>query len=386
MAKINIDLGQSQGDLVANKGQDIILPYTIYPPVAEDSDAKDYVFDWDTNSNMFVPNEEGIEHTKDDWVKVNSFSINKALQLVTNGVKYPLFKYKIDFITIDGEIIQELLPYQEEFIDLREGSISDEVTIPITLLTSSVVTYAVKITVLFESGNVAKASRPVLLYNIDPTIIVAVQKNTVYLTIGDDDQDLVRFNIYLNGKKVFPEDEQFTDWQPPLSTSVRLDSDSVLVGEVNRVVVNVEDEWGGRNTAEHLFIGQYFGVLFADEQGKYYSDDLGQILRTLNFGLLTAGTTSNVEKVRIYNQTSDTVSKITLSSDKETKPNLMNIYYGWTPEGLTEDIEPLIYTEKIKDGEYIELFLQVKLDLEYEERHSTFDTVLEAETIPDGEE
>ena len=377
MATINVDLGQ--GTLVANKGEDIRLSYTISPPIASEDDVKLYTENSTITNNPNVPQEVKFSHLKDEWFVIKEFSIDEEENLNILGAKTPSFKYKIDFTTVDGVVIQELQPYQEDFMRIDEDY-SSEVVIPITLLTSATTTYKIQFTVLFQTEQTYTTTRDVILYNDNPAIVVTVKRNVVYISISDEDNDLVRYNVYLNGGKIFPEDSDFTDWQQPTATSIQLDSSQIKVGEVNRVVVNVEDEWGGRTSTEHLFVGQYFGVLFADEKGQYYSDEFGEIIKMLNFGTVIAGKVSNIQVVRIYNKTEEIINKITLNSDSEIKPNKLTIYYGWDETSMQTDDSNLVYTKELNDEDYINLYLQIKPDLEYEEKESIFDILLEAET------
>lgn len=384
MANVNIDVGE--GSLLVYKGIDFDFAFNISVPIEteEDLTIKEYIFEY--SRDMTTKSEYIVKHLKKDWIRVDNFEVNENELnkiLNVNGIPKAKFKYKVEFLNTSGQVIQVLKDYSTNYISINEP-LTDTITVPISLITTSVNTYNISVTILFESGQSISQNKEIVLYNEKPTIIGTVENNTLFIQIGDEDNDLVRYNVYMNGKKIYPEDVDFTGFEPPSSNTIKLKSTDIKINELNKIVVNAEDKWGETNNFTYEFTGEYIGLLFTDEKGEYYSTDIGDILKRLNFGQLFAGSMSDIKKVTILNNIGVDIQNLEIIISPELKPNKLTVFYGFNIYSLIEDTQQLVKKEIIKNKETVDLYLRIYPDIEFEYRDAKFEIKAQAQPVLGG--
>lgn len=381
MANVNIDVGE--GSLLVYKGIDFDFTFNISVPIEteEDLTTKEYLFnhvrDMETKSEFLV------RHLKKDWIRVDSFEIGEnetSKTLNITGIPKAKFKYKIEFLNTNGEVIQVLKDYSADYISLEEP-LTDTIKVPISLITTSVNTYNISVTVLFENKQTVSQNKEVILYNKKPTIIGIVENNTLFMQIGDEENDLVKYNVYMNGKKIYPEDADFTGFEPPSSNVIKLKSTDVKINQLNTITIKAEDNWGETNSFTYEFIGEYIGLLFMDEKGEYYSTDIGDILKRLNFGQIFAGSMSDIKKVTILNNMGVDIKDLEIIITPESKPNKLTVFYGFDIYSLVEDTQQLKKNEVVKNKETVDLYLRIYPDIEFEYRNAKFEIKAQAQPV-----
>jgi len=384
MANVNIDVGE--GSLLVYKGIDFDFAFNISVPIEteEDLTIKEYIFEY--SRDMITKSEYIVKHLKKDWIRVDNFEVdenelNKILNV--NGIPKAKFKYKVEFLSTSGQVIQVLKDYPTNYISINEP-LTDTITVPISLITTSVNTYNIRVTILFESGQSISQNKEIVLYNEKPTIISTVENNTLFIQIGDEDNDLVRYNVYMNGKKIYPEDVDFTGFEPPSSNTIKLKSTDIKINELNKIIINAEDKWGETNNFTYEFTGKYVGLLFTDEKGEYYSTDIGDILKRLNFGQLFAGSMSDIKKVTILNNIGVDIQNLEIIISPELKPNKLTVFYGFNIYSLIEDTQQLVKKEIIKNKETVDLYLRIYPDIEFEYRNAKFEIKAQAQPVLGG--
>lgn len=381
MANVNIDVGE--GSLLVYKGIDFDFTFNIDAPIENEEDltTKEYLFnhvrDMETKSEFLV------RHLKKDWIRVDSFEIGEnetSKTLNITGIPKAKFKYKIEFLNTNGEVIQVLKDYSTDYISLEEP-LTDTIKIPISLITTSVNTYNISVTVLFENKQTVSQNKEVILYNKKPTIIGTVENNTLFMQIGDEENDLVKYNVYMNGEKIYPQDTDFTGFEPPSSNTIKLKSTDVKINQLNTITIKAEDNWGETNSFTYEFIGEYIGLLFMDEKGEYYSTDIGDILKRLNFGQIFAGSMSGIKKVTILNNMGVDIKDLEIIITPESKPNKLTVFYGFDIYSLVEDTQQLIKNEVVKNKETVDLYLRIYPDIEFEHRNAKFEIKAQAQPV-----
>ena len=381
MANVNIDVGE--GSLLVYKGIDFDFTFDISVPIEteEDLTTKEYLFnhvrDMETKSEFLV------RHLKKDWIRVDSFEIGEnetSKTLNITGIPKAKFKYKIEFLNTNGEVIQVLKDYSTDYISLEEP-LTDTIKVPISLITTSVNTYNISVTVLFENKQTVSQNKEVILYNKKPTIIGTVENNTLFMQIGDEENDLVKYNVYMNGEKIYPEDADFTGFEPPSSNVIKLKSTDIKINQLNTITIKAEDNWGETNSFTYEFIGEYIGLLFMDEKGEYYSTDIGDILKRLNFGQIFAGSMSDIKKVTILNNMGVDIKDLEIIITPESKPNKLTVFYGFDIYSLVEDTQQLIKNEVVKNKETVDLYLRIYPDIEFEYRNAKFEIKAQAQPV-----
>lgn len=381
MANVNIDVGE--GSLLVYKGIDFDFTFNISVPIEteEDLTTKEYLFnhvrDMETKSEFLV------RHLKKDWIRVDSFEIgeNETSKILNiTGIPKAKFKYKVEFLNTNGEVIQVLKDYSTDYISLEEP-LTDTIKVPISLITTSVNTYNISVTVLFENKQTVSQNKEVVLYNKKPTIIGTVENNTLFIQIGDEENDLVKYNVYMNGEKIYPQDADFTGFEPPSSNTIKLKSTDIKINQLNTITINVEDNWGETNSFTYEFIGEYIGLLFMDEKGEYYSTDIGDILKRLNFGQIFAGSMSDIKKVIVVNNMGVDIKDLEIVITPESKPNKLTVFYGFDAYSLVEDTQQLIKNEVVKNKGTVDLYLRIYPDIEFEYRNAKFEIKAQAQPV-----
>ena len=166
-----------------------------------------------------------------------------------------------------------------------------------------------------------------ILVNTAPMIMIGdVVNNKIDVSIIDDEDDLVKINIKINGKDYHPADGGFTDYlNSPYFYSTHVTGDLLIVDDKdfttpnNIVTVTVIDRYGAKSQLHKAFIGEYVGLLFVDEDGGFYSDDSNNytddanIIREQYLGELRAGTRGDKKTTYLYNKTPFKMSNMQLN-------------------------------------------------------------------------
>ncbi|MED4883926.1 hypothetical protein [Bacillus smithii] len=141
------------------------------------------------------------------------------------------------------------------------------------------------------------------ILNTKSTINVTFAGNQLEGSIIDDDAGRVQYRIILNGSPYYPTDGSFTQLQPsPVAINIKLQNNEILIGQNNVLRIEFQDYWGNADYWEAQFVGTYAGLMFSDPNGEYYTTDLGQLLKYMDFGVLVAGQTSLENEVVLTNK------------------------------------------------------------------------------------
>ncbi|QPW54269.1 hypothetical protein IRP62_11710 (plasmid) [Clostridium botulinum] len=375
MATVNIDIGK--GRLLVNKNKDFEFSFKIDKPITEDSDTwyKEYIY----SSKESIENgyESFIDFNLDDYIRVDSFDEDMDDELKVNGLIKLGYKYKVDFINTNGSVLQTVKDYQDKFIYI---AINETITIPISLITTSVNSYKVKVSVVTENEKEFSNEKEVILYNEKPTIIATIDAGKLHYKIDDSEGDLIKYQIKLNGRRIYPADEEYTAFQKPLSNNLLIKSTDMIVNKLNTIIINVQDNWGETNQFIYTFMGEYTGLLFVDDKNKYYSNNVGDILEKLDFGKILAGTRSYMKYIYIYNNCGQDIKDLSVCINKSNFPKELIIHYGFDLENIMDDREQL-HKKLLKDKEKVKLYIQVELGLEFKYSDFTFEIDTQATPV-----
>ncbi|WP_125154426.1 hypothetical protein [Clostridium rectalis] len=378
MANVNINVGK--GSLLVYKGIDFDFTFELEPPVESEDDltTKKYKLDFYED----LQNNEVYKTSlfKKDWIRVDKIQNEQDGYLSITGIPKAKLKYKVELLNIKGEVIKTIKECQSKYISI-EQKLTEKVLVPINLITTSTNSYNIIITVSFENHQIQSFSKEVILYNQAPTIIGKVNGDKLFVQIGDEANDLVKYNVFLNNNKIFPKDSEYTGYEPPLNNIIKLKSKDIIIRERNKIEINAIDNWGEKNTFIYEFIGEHIGLLFTDEKGDYYSTDIGEILKRLNFGQIVAGHLSDIKKVMIENNTGVDIKNLKISITPEKKPEKLTVFYGFESYTLIESDEELTNNNIIKNKDKVELFLRIYPDVEFEYRRAKFEIKAEAHPV-----
>lgn len=140
-----------------------------------------------------------------------------------------------------------------------------------------------------------------------PTYIGNLLGHKYTFNIADIDGDMIKYRTVLNGKEIEAESALFT---VPFSHTTVMDTRDILIDDINTLVITITDSVGGITTITEEFIGEYDGLMFADENGNYLTTDLGDLIKYLDFGVIIAGTNSLAKEVQVINKTQAAISTI----------------------------------------------------------------------------
>ena len=130
-----------------------------------------------------------------------------------------------------------------------------------------------------------------------PTLVGSFDEDTYTFTITDaDPPDKVKYTAWLiNDKHPDPGIEIGTAeyMNPSKGNVINIPPAYIDIGKTNNLKIKLTDSVGGISEFTESFIGDYFGLMFMDSTGDYLSTDIGEVLKMLDFGTVTGGTTSD---------------------------------------------------------------------------------------------
>ncbi|AYB37507.1 hypothetical protein [Brevibacillus laterosporus] len=290
-------------------------------------------------------------------------------KLVYTGYKKNKFKYKVDF----GDPTQTI----KDWSNLTNSPVTDTALIPSSNLTSVTNPYYMRVIVKQNNGTQVSKDVKLLIYDTPPKIIGDLIGRTLEITFGDEENDRIRFNVKLNGKQIYPS-IGFTDlYFTPYKFQTTLNSEDIVIGSTNTIEINAEDEYGSPNTYVYSWIGDYIGLMFSDEKGKYYSTDAGEVLQYLSFGTIIAGQTTLPVKVNLTNKEGMDI--------KNLKVELHAPAYYQTQIQLSKTENPFVSEQVLtfediqKKDENMSFYVRIVTNADDDAHSGEFDIYAEAE-------
>ncbi|QDX94770.1 hypothetical protein EEL30_22265 [Brevibacillus laterosporus] len=237
--------------------------------------------------------------------------------------------------------------------------------------------YTIKITVEQPDGTVITEEGNILLYDTEPKLLVKLEGKNLKIEIGDDEQDKIKFKVNLNGKQIYPSDG-FTDFLPtPHVQTIYLNTKDINIDSSNTIETIAFDSYGKESKDITSFIGDYIGLIFSDEKGKYYSTDAGEVLQYLSFGSIIAGQTTLPVKVNLTNKEGMDI--------KNLKVELHAPTYYQTQIQISKTENPFIpeqvltFTDIQKRDENVSFYVRIVTNADDVAHSGEFDIYAEAE-------
>ncbi|WP_312339058.1 SPRY domain-containing protein [Anaerospora hongkongensis] len=155
--------------------------------------------------------------------------------------------------------------------------------------------------------------------NIAPIITGVLSGNIYRAVVEDPDNDNVQYRILFNGiEKV-----SWTNLnQSPATIIYEIDKREINFGIINTLRVEFRDEFQELGFTEEQFVGAYYGILFTNLTGDFYSTDLGEIIQKLDFGTLIAGQISVPKEVYVVNKCGFDLKNLTILTSPELPTNV----------------------------------------------------------------
>ena len=165
----------------------------------------------------------------------------------------------------------------------------------------------IKIVVKDSRGAISENELDLFLIDEKPWIQVSHNQFGVNLVVGDDRMDSVSFKMSVNGETIIG----YTDFQPsPVSFKYLWRPGELKTDEPNLVRIEVVDSFGNISVEEFYIDAQYTNIMFMDNAGEFLTDNLGELLRYLDFGAIVSGTITEPKTVKIINETGAAIKNL----------------------------------------------------------------------------
>jgi hypothetical protein len=139
-------------------------------------------------------------------------------------------------------------------------------------------------------------------------------------TITDPDSDLTQYRILINNKQVYPLNN-YTEFEQVNNIDYQINRNDILIGKDNIATIVAQDNFGGYITQDIAFIGDYIGLMFMDQDQQFYTTDIGELLKYLDFGTITLGQITEPVKILVQNKYGFKIKDINLYITN-TMPNV----------------------------------------------------------------
>ena len=248
------------------------------------------------------------------------------------------------------------------------------------MITGNVYTISIKVS---QGGNLTEEKIFVELENNPPDITINLSGYDLKIDIEDRNGDQFVYSVKLNGNNLVETYDGRANAEGKITFRKVFDSSYVNIGEQNVIEVYAEDVYGAKSEAVHRFIGEYYGLLFADENYQLYSTDLGEVLKVMKIPPLRAGEISDIHKVILINKQPFKVRDIRLWLNYYEKvPNTI-LKFSKTKEPFMLEDE-LLYEGVFEPYEEIEFFVRLFTN-RGAKGNGKFNVVARAIPILDGE-
>jgi Concanavalin A-like lectin/glucanases superfamily len=310
-----------------------------------------------------------------DYVSIGFLEMFTAVENKTatiSGKPTSIYRYKVDFN--DTYTLKD-------WTDFTDQTVNDTVLVPSSLL-NSISPY--KINVIAEeafSSTLVTKYGTITLYDTEPTLIANVKGQKLHLQIGDNELDKVRFKVSINKKQVHPATGEFTPLiQAPTTFDYFINASDITLGGMNLLEIIAEDEFGKASNLAINFLGDYSGLMFVDENGKYFSDNIGNVLNYMDFGRITGGQTTLPKKVRVVNKNGFPIHNLLLTMNAGVNNSKSVIQLSKTDSPFTPE-DQISYTRTIEDEQEVPVFVRVVTNKDDKPHSGTFEIVVNADPV-----
>lgn len=203
------------------------------------------------------------------------------------------------------------------------------------------------------------------LYVLNTTAMIDLQfvGSTIFGTLSDEDLTRVQYRVILNDEPYFPQDGKYTELAPPpTNIMLELRSSDIKINDWNTIKVEFRDSFGTVDYWAKSFVGTYNGLMFKDLEGEFYSDEVGKVLKYLDFGVIYAGQTTIEHEIILRNQYGYAVKDIHLSMNQSQMLPGMTYELSKTSAPFVPTQE-LLYEETLEDQQELSFFIRLKTDL-----------------------
>ena len=218
------------------------------------------------------------------------------------------------------------------------------------------------------------------LLNTTAKIDISLVGNTLKGVLSDEDLTRVQYRVLLNDAYYYPADGSFTKLAAsPQNISLSIASKHIKIDDWNTLKIEFQDSFGTTDYWQTTFIGTYSGLVFKDVYGKYYSNEIGEILKYLDFGIIVAGQTTVEHEVILKNQYGYDVKNIHLFANTSNFPTGMKIEFSESLAPFTPYPE-LKLNRTLQNNEEMSFFIRLQTELGVTpDANGSFDIIVRAD-------
>ncbi|MDD1502596.1 LamG domain-containing protein [Lysinibacillus sp. CNPSo 3705] len=218
------------------------------------------------------------------------------------------------------------------------------------------------------------------ILNTTAKIDLSFVGNTLKGVLSDDDLTRVQYRVLLNGGYYYPADGSFTKLsESPHNINLSISSKDTKIDNWNNLKVEFQDSFGTTDYWQANFIGTYSGLIFKDVYGKYYSNEIGEVLKYLDFGIIIAGQTTVEHEIFLKNQYGYDVKNIHLYANTSNFPTGMSIEFSESSAPFTPYPE-LKLNRTLQNNEEMSFFVRLTTELgATPDANGSFDIIVRAD-------
>ncbi|WP_431807641.1 discoidin domain-containing protein [Lysinibacillus sphaericus] len=167
------------------------------------------------------------------------------------------------------------------------------------------------------------------ILNTTAKIDIAFNGNVLKGMLSDDDLTRVQYRVILNNRYYYPADGSFTQLgESPQNIELVIRSKDIKIDDWNTLKVEFQDSFGTTDYWSTNFMGTYTGLMFKDVYGEYFSNEIGEVLKYLDFGVIIAGQTTIEHEVFLKNQYGYDVKNVHLLANTTNFPSDMTVEFS----------------------------------------------------------
>lgn len=174
------------------------------------------------------------------------------------------------------------------------------------------------------------------ILNTTAKIDIAFNGNVLKGMLSDDDLTRVQYRVLLNNRYFYPADGSFTQLgESPQNIELVIRSKDIKIDDWNTLKVEFQDSFGTTDYWSTNFMGTYTGLMFKDVYGEYFSNEIGEVLKYLDFGVIIAGQTTIEHEVFLKNQYGYDVKNVHLLANTTNFPSDMTVEFSQSNSPFT---------------------------------------------------
>lgn len=218
------------------------------------------------------------------------------------------------------------------------------------------------------------------ILNTTAKIDIAFNGNVLKGMLSDDDLTRVQYRVILNNRYYYPADGSFTQLgESPQNIELVIRSKDIKIDDWNTLKVEFQDFFGTTDYWSTNFMGTYTGLMFKDVYGEYFSNEIGEVLKYLDFGVIIAGQTTIEHEVFLKNQYGYDVKNVHLLANTTNFPSDMTVEFSQSNSPFTPHSD-LKLSGMLANNAETSFFIRLKTKLgSTPDANGSFDIIVRAD-------